>query len=45
MYNLLQKHYDLQCELLERGYINYPVFEQLEKEYLKRIKLFTICMN
>ena len=45
MYNLLQKSYDLQCELFEKGHVNYPLFEKLEKEYYKRIKLFTICIN
>jgi len=44
-YNLLQKHYDLQCELFISGYINLSLFEDLEKQYYKRIKLFTICLN
>jgi len=44
-YNLLQRLYDLQCELFISNYIDYQLFDKLEKEYLLKVKLFTICLN
>jgi hypothetical protein len=44
-YNLLQKIYDLQCELFINGFIEWIYFEELEKKYLIRKKTFTICLN
>lgn len=44
-HNLLQKYYDLQCELFIEGKIGYKLFVELEKEYLKKYKLFTINLN
>lgn len=43
--NLLQKYYDIQCELFINGIIDYTTFEILETEYLKRVELFTYCLN
>lgn len=45
MYNLLQKQYDLQCDLLITGLIDYKLFQELENQYLNQYKLFTICLN
>ena len=39
MKNLLLRYYDLQCELLIRGFITYPDFEKLELEYKKKSEL------
>lgn len=44
-YNLLQKTYDIQCELFIQGFIDYEYFQHLEREYLYRIDLFTINLN
>ena len=44
-YNLLQKTYDIQCDLFIKGFIEYEDFLNLEREYLYRIKLFTINLN
>ena len=44
-YNLLQKTYDIQCELFILGHIDYEYFQHLEREYFYRIKLFTINLN
>jgi len=44
-YNLLQKTYDIQCELFIKGFIDYEDFLNLEREYLYRINLFTINLN
>ena len=44
-YNLLQKSFDIQCDLFIKGHIDYYNFENLECEYLKRKELFTINLN
>jgi len=44
-YNLLQKTYDIQCDLFIKGHIDYEYFQQLEKRYLIRLELFTINLN
>ncbi len=44
-YNLLQKSYDLQCELFINGFIKWIDFVKLENEYFKRKETFTICLN
>ena len=43
--NLLQRYYDKQCELFLNDYIDLHTFTLLEKEYFKRIELFTYCLN
>jgi len=44
-YNLLLRLYDYHCSLLEQGVIHKDLFFEIEKEYLKRKELFTICLN
>jgi hypothetical protein len=44
-YNLLQKTYDIQCELFIKGFIDYECFTKLELQYLNRLELFTINLN
>jgi len=44
-YNLLQKSFDIQCDLFIKGHIDYHDFYNLEYEYLKRKELFTINLN
>ena len=44
-YNLLQKYYDIQCDLFINGNIDYDLFKILEDIYLKRYKLFIINLN
>jgi hypothetical protein len=44
-YNLLQKTYDIQCELFIQGHIDYEFFMHLERKYLIRYKLFIINLN
>mgnify|MGYP000892883260 FL=1 len=44
-YNLLQKSFDIQCDLFIKGDIDYHDFYNLEYEYLKRKELFTINLN
>jgi len=44
-HNLLQKSFDIQCDLFIEGHIDYYNFESLECEYLKRKELFTINLN
>lgn len=44
-YNLLQKTYDLQCEMFINGLIDFNTFQVLESKYIKIYKLFTIYLN
>lgn len=44
-HNLLQKSFDIQCDLFIKGYIDYYDFENLEYQYLRRKELFTINLN
>ena len=44
-YNLLQKYYDLQCELFINGHITWVLFTKLEQEYFKRKHLFIVNLN
>lgn len=44
-YNLLQKTYDLQCDLFIQGHINYDSFLIFESYYLMNYELFTISLN
>ena len=44
-YNLLQKYYDLQCELFINGQITWVLFTQLEQQYFKRKDLFIVNLN
>lgn len=44
-YDLLIKKYDYYCNLFIDGKIDYNLFQEIEKEYLKRKKLFTIYLN
>jgi hypothetical protein len=44
-YNLLQKTYDLQCDLFIDGVITYDEFIYLENKYLNRLELFIINLN
>ncbi len=44
-FNLLQAYFDLQCEMFINGYLEYDTFEYLEKEFIKKSSLFTVCLN
>jgi len=44
-YDLLLRLYDYHCNLFIDGKIHYDYFVIVENEYLKRKKLFTICLN
>ena len=44
-FNLLQPIYDMQCDWLINGYIDYKTFEYLEIKFKNQSELFTICLN
>ena len=44
-YNLLLKLYDANCNLFITGLIHLSMFLEIETEYIKRYKLFTINLN
>ncbi|QHB38732.1 hypothetical protein HWC88_gp47 [Flavobacterium phage vB_FspS_hattifnatt9-1] len=44
-YNLIQKYYDMQCQLFINGHIGWLVFTELEQEYYKKKHLFIINLN
>jgi hypothetical protein len=43
--NLLLKMYDYYCNLFIEGKICLEMFQEVENEYVKRSKLFTINLN
>lgn len=44
-YNLLQKHYDKQCEMFINGFIDLETFMILENAYILKYQLFIINLN
>ena len=44
-FDLLIKKYDYYCNLFIVGKIEYDLYQEIEKEYLKRKILFTIYLN
>jgi len=44
-YNLLQKSYDIQCDLFINGFIDLETFMEMEEKYIMMYKLFTINLN
>jgi hypothetical protein len=44
-YNLLQKAYDLQCEMFISGFIDLDTFLKLEEKYVLQYQLFIINLN
>jgi len=44
-YNLLLPIYDYHCNLFIDGKICYEYFTAIENEYVKRYKLFIVCLN
>lgn len=44
-YNLLQKHYDKQCEMFINGFIDLETFMKLENLYILKNNLFIINLN
>jgi len=44
-FDLLIKKYDYYCNLFIDGKIEYNLYQEIEKEYLKRKELFTIYLN
>jgi len=44
-YDLLLPLYDYHCNLFIEGKICFEYFQAIETEYIKRQKLFTVCLN
>lgn len=44
-HDLLIKLFDFHTKQFIDGYISYDLYMQIEIEYYKRKKLFTICLN
>jgi len=44
-YNLLQKSYNIQCNLFIKGFIDLETFMMLEEKYIMQYQLFIINLN
>jgi len=44
-HNLLQKTYDIQCDLFIKGFIDLDTFMKLEEKYILEYQLFIINLN